>query len=435
MVYKKKNRLIFTMMDFKKLIAGVAIVGLGAQVQAQDCAAEVSVYTEYYKVKNYDEAFKSWKFAFDNCPTATKNLYIHGPRIVENRMKKAADADQDSLLSLLFKVYDQRLENFPGKEGYVLGKKGTSMYKYQPEKFEKAYAVLAKAYAIDKNDFSASALTAYFQATGDMYAEEKIDKNTFFEIYDNLNTVIESNMEGKSAKYYQQAAENVEKLVSPFADCVDLEPLYTASFEEKKTDAEWLARAIRMMDKKDCANSDIYFTLAATLYQLQPSSASAASMAKMSFSRKEYAKSAKYFQEAIDGETVNDKLAGYYLEMALSQSKLKQYATAKANAIKAASLKSGFGKPYLLLASMYGESAGDCGTNDFERRAVYWAAMDMCAKAKNVDASVAEIANSLYVSYSKSAPDKTLIFSYGYLEKPEYKVGCWINETTKVRIP
>jgi tetratricopeptide (TPR) repeat protein len=435
MVYKKKNRLIFTMMNFKKLIAAIALVGLGTQVQAQDCLAEVSVYTEYYKVKNYDDAFTPWSFAFDNCPSATKNLYIHGPKIVENKIKKAAAEEKDALVQLLFKVYDQRLENFPGKEGYVLGKKGTSMYKYQQDDFEAAYTVLTKAYALDRNKLSASALTTYFQATGDMYAAEKIDKNTFFEIYDNLNSVIEANKDGKSAKYYAQAAENVEKLVAPHADCIDLVPLYETSFEEKKTDADWLARAIRMMDKKDCSDSDIYFKLAATLYSLQPSSAAAASMGKMSFSRKEYSKSVKYFQEAIDGGTDNDKLAGYYLEMALSQSKMNQFSTAKVNALKAATLKDGFGRPFLLLASMYGESAGDCGSNDFERRAVYWAAMDMCAKAKKIDPTVADIANSLYVSYAKSAPDKTLIFSHGYLDKPDYKVGCWINETTKVRIP
>ena len=76
-------------MKFKQIFSILGLSVMSAMgVQAQDCAAEVSVYTEYYKVKNYDDAFKPWKHAFDNCPDATKNLYIHGPRIVENKIKK-----------------------------------------------------------------------------------------------------------------------------------------------------------------------------------------------------------------------------------------------------------------------------------------------------------------------------------------------------------
>ncbi len=421
----------------KRFILGlIGVFGFLTQGNAQgDCAAEVSIYTEYYKVKNYADAYSPWKHAFDNCPKSTKNLYIHGPKIVEEKIKNSSGEEKESLIDLLLTIYDQRLENFPEKEGYVIGNKGSDLYKYRTEKFEDAYQLLAKSYELEGEKMQASSLIYFFQAAGKMYAADKISKADFFKIYDDVNHVIAANIEGKKAKYYQMAEESVEKIVAPYADCVDLIPLYEESFEENKEDVDWLGRAVRMMDKKGCTDADIYFKLAGKLYELQPSSDAAGSMGKMAFARKEYSNSVKYYQEAIEGETDKKKLAGYYLEMALSQSKMKQYSVAKAHALKAASLQDGFGRPYLLLASMYGEAAGDCGSNDFERRAVFWAAMDMCAKAKAVDPGLAKIADDLYNSYAKSAPDKTLIFSYGYLEKPTYDIGCWINVSTKVRVP
>lgn len=424
-------------MKFKQIFSILGLSVMSAMgVQAQDCAAEVSVYTEYYKVKNYDDAFKPWKHAFDNCPDATKNLYIHGPRIVENKIKKSEGEEKEALIDLLMKVYDQRLQYFPGKKGYVLGNKGADLYKYRTESaFEEAFTILDEVYNLDGTKMSASAIVAYFQASGKMYSAEKIDKAEFFRIYDNVNQVIDANLDGKKAKYYELAAENVEKLVAPYADCADLKTLYQEAYPNNKEDAEWLSRALRMMDKKKCTENDIYFDMAGQLYQLAPSAASAGSMGKMATARKQYSDAVKFFKEAIDGTTDKNKLAEYYLELAYAQSKMKQFSTARSNALKAAELKANFGRPYILIASMYGESAGDCGSNDFERRAVYWAAMDMCAKAKAIDKDVAEIAQELYNSYAKSAPDKTLIFTYGYLDKPEYKIGCWINASTKVRVP
>ena len=54
--------------------------------------------------------------------------------------------------------------------------------------------------------------------------------------------------------------------------------------------------------------------------------------------------------------------------------------------------------------------------------------------SKNMDSSVAELANKKIASYSKYLPTNEDAFFNGYKEGDTYTVGCWINESTKVRI-
>ena len=70
----------------------------------------------------------------DNAPQRTKNLYIHGPKILRGIIEQTEDiVRKKELIDLLINIYDVRLNNYPGKEGYVLALKGKDMYKYKSE--------------------------------------------------------------------------------------------------------------------------------------------------------------------------------------------------------------------------------------------------------------------------------------------------------------
>jgi len=101
---------------------------------------------------------------------------------------------------------------------------------------------------------------------------------------------------------------------------------------------------------------------------------------------------------------------------------------------KAIALRMGWGSPYLLIGDMYSSSTKLCGENDFEISAVYWVAVDKYRKAKAVDASIAEDASKKIAIYSQYFPNKKDAFFYGYTDGQSYIVGCWIKETTTVRI-
>ena len=84
-------------------------------------------------------------------------------------------------------------------------------------------------------------------------------------------------------------------------------------------------------------------------------------------------------------------------------------------------------------ANVYAAAAGSCGSNVFEKNAVYWAAIDKAAKAKQVDPTVASRADRTIGRLRAGIPDKSISFQLGWKEGDRYSIGCWINETITVR--
>jgi hypothetical protein len=82
---------------------------------------------------------------------------------------------------------------------------------------------------------------------------------------------------------------------------------------------------------------------------------------------------------------------------------------------------------------MYAASAALCGNDEIGTRAGYWAAVDKFIKAKNVDPTVADEANTSISLYSAYFPTRERLFFNDVKEGSSYTVGCWIGETTTVR--
>ncbi len=407
-----------------------------ANTYSEDCEANLSVYYEYYKNKNYADAYKPWSWVYRNCPDSRKSIYIHGPRIVEYQIKKAEDpAVKEAYIDTLLAIYDQRLQYFPEKEGYVLGQKGTDMFLYRRDSLDQAFKLLAKSYELEQNKTSASVLTYYFQAAIKMYEAERLTKPEMIEIYDNAAAVVGYNLENQSEKkkkYYQSASDNIEILFAPVASCDDLIELYAENFEGMKDDADKLNRAARMMNKKKCTDNQTFFKISNTLFELDPSASAAANLGRMSLSKKQYNKAIDYYTKAVEMADNDQDKASYLFGLASAESQLKRYSSAREHALQALAIRPDWGDPYMLIGYMYAENAGKCGSNDFERKAVYWAALEKFRKAKSVDTSVSTKANEAINAYSQLAPDKTLTFQFGYLDKETYRVECWINETVAI---
>ena len=112
-----------------------------------------------------------------------------------------------------------------------------------------------------------------------------------------------------------------------------------------------------------------------------------------------------------------------------------QYGTARTHYNAAANNRPGWGDPYLQIGKMYASSVRSCGNNDgFQQGVVVCAALDMWAKAKSVDGSVAGEANSLIGKYSGSVPTKEDAFQRGVKAGQSASVGCWIGGSATVRL-
>jgi hypothetical protein len=106
-------------------------------------------------------------------------------------------------------------------------------------------------------------------------------------------------------------------------------------------------------------------------------------------------------------------------------------------ALKAATYRSGWGDPYILIGDLYAKSSRQCGElqTEFLKRVGYWAAIDKYEHAKRLDPTAAKKADERILKYTKQMPSKTDIFTEGLLDVPTYNINCWYTETVKVRVP
>ena len=85
------------------------------------------------------------------------------------------------------------------------------------------------------------------------------------------------------------------------------------------------------------------------------------------------------------------------------------------------------------LGDIYVAGSGSCG-DDFDNTTVFWVAVDKYQKAKSVDPAFSKEANGKIGTYSKYFPSKEDVFFRGMNPGDKHTVGCWINETTTVRV-
>ena len=429
----------------------------------QKVKENLSIYYEYYKSKNYVDSYVAWNFIFENCPSAHKNIYIHGPKLVKFKYKKATTPEEKKqYLDQLMKVYDNRLTYFPGKKGYVLGMKGTDMVNLKVGTSQEAYDVLSKAYSIDGKKLSASTLYSYFISSTRLFNEKVFTDEDVFRVYDEVIEAIDfdidvaetkiakyeqiqedgetlSKKDAKTLKYakkhlkaYNTVDKNVEKIIGKIATCDRLDILYGTKYETEKENIDWVNGGVKMMTRKKCFSSDIFFKLIAAKSKLSPDASSSRVAGLLSLSNKDYSSALTYYKEAIKLGDDKIKKGDDYYKAAQALFKLGRRSEARSYCYKAVENKKGWGTPYILIGDMYASSANSCGTNVFEKKAVYWAALDKYSKARRVDPRVSKKASQKISSWGSQVPTKTMIFQFGYIGKPKYKVGCWIGETVNV---
>jgi hypothetical protein len=96
--------------------------------------------------------------------------------------------------------------------------------------------------------------------------------------------------------------------------------------------------------------------------------------------------------------------------------------------------KPGWGEPYLLKATAVVSGIRDCTTDNFERSAVNWLAVDYCLQAIQADPAAEQKAREQIAQYKSSYPSVEDTFFRSLKEGDTWSVGCWINTTTKVKM-
>lgn len=409
------------------------------------CVMKLSLYREFYKQwkssgyksPSVNDAIGPWRWVFNNCPEASQNAYIDGANMIEYFMKKAGSDDQKAkYVDTLMMIYDQRIKYF-GREGYVLGRKGSDLLKYMPEEYEKAYHIFKKSVELRGDKSESFVLVYYFRTVLKMVDADKLSKADMVDTYYQLMDIIDHNMEKykndpKHLSAWENVKGNIELSFEPYATCDDLIPAFQEKFDKNPDDVELLKKITGMLDKKDCTDSELFFNASVKLNELEPSPMSSFMIAKMLIKKNKYDEAVPYLEQALNIED-DDTKADVFLILANVYNQKKDYTKARSYARNALDIRPDDGNALILIGDMYAASAASCGDNDLTKKAPYWAAVDKYYQAKKVDPNVEAIANNRIEIYSKQFPTSETIFFYNLNEGDNYTVGCWINETTKVR--
>ncbi|TAJ14265.1 tetratricopeptide repeat protein [Marinilabiliaceae bacterium JC017] len=449
-------------MKFTRLLIAGLILSIGsafAQKGVEDgskfghgedsvrCLKNLSLYNEYYKQGNIKDALPYWQIVFNECPLSTVSLYSDGAKMMVKLIKVEKDATKKKeYYETLMKIYDQRIKYFGDHrkypESYVLGLKAIDMLKFNRHNVDvmkEAYGLLGKAIEGRGNKSQPAVTATYMTTTVGMYKLGEVDEEAVVNNYTTVTSILEKQVAastGKKKEVLSNVKNNVEKLFagSGAATCETIEKIFAPQLDENKENLDWLKRVNRLLAKGDCGDAELFYKSSEYLHVIEPSSSSAFGLAKMYLKLKDLDKAISYYKEAIELEEDPSLKGTFHYQMGLVYMAKKDFVTAKSNALKAAQLRPDWGTPYMLIGDLYAAGASNYGSNEFEHKTVYWAAVDKFIKAKRVDPSIAESANKKIGLYSQHFPNKEEIFFQKEIQEgSNYTIGGWINETTKVR--
>ena len=440
---------------------------------SEDCLSNLSIFAEYYKVKNYDSAYEPWMQVRNNCPKMNVAIYTYGKRMLESFIKenksKGSDGEADVIKyqNDLLKLYDEWLENFPQYKGRtiigeIISNKAQAMVDYKLASNQEIYNVFDKAYNQDRASFDdPKPLYNYFKVYFQLYKDGGVSMENIFDKYEEiserfeevidgyakqLDKIIKKEDAGESLSSREKSNKrafginsnasstylrNLNAIIAKESTCENLIPLYRKNLEENKSNPVWLNRAASRMDSKDCSDDPLFVELVELLHNLNPSANSAYYLGLLNDKKGNNSEALRFYNESIDLETDNIKKARISYKIATKFKSTKQYSKSRQYARSALDYQPSMGRAYLLISNLYAASANNCGTSQFDKRAVYWLAAKEARKAASLDPSIKRTAVKTAESYEGRAPTKTDIFTEGNAGKV-ISFNCWIGLSVTV---
>ncbi|MFN3137626.1 MAG: hypothetical protein ACE37L_08060 [Allomuricauda sp.] len=452
---KKRHYLTMIMVT---MLTGLSM----AQAQNPECMTNLSIYAEHVKVKNYDAAYEPWKMVYESCPDINKANFSYGERILKAKIESSTGAEKDAYIKDLLALYDNSLKYFPTnytKAGVAIDKV-LLMYENKMASDEELFNMLDKAFQEDQANFkNPRALYLYFSSLVDLHDAGKKDLQDVFNTYDDVTGKIEE--ENKqltdvvtkllpkdslgtltskekrmlraatvNSESYGKVASSVDSKLGALADCDNLIPLYEKSFDEKKGDVKWVKRAVGRMFSKECTDDPMFRKLFEAQLALDPSADAYMYGGVLKQKSGDMNGALADFNKAVELETDSYKKSEILYKIATTVRRSSS-SQARSYALKSIDANPANGKAYLLIANLYGNSANDCGSTPFEKRAIYWKAASMARKAATVDPALSGRASQAAASYEAKAPSKEMIFSSGMAGKT-ISFSCWVGGSVTV---
>jgi hypothetical protein len=438
----------------------------------KDMAEEAHVlYRQALKSKDYESAIPQWKTAYELAPAADGHRATHftdGVEIYKYLFEKETDeAKKEEYKKKVIELYDGAINCMKQKAivykncteqscidqriGWLMGNKAYDMFYTFHYPRAETYEVLKESVKFTGNAAEYTVLYPYPSVVVYLFQSGKISKEEARKAYTMLNDIADYGAENHPnyGSYYAQAKDAIsttyEIIESDIFDCEYFVAKHTPEYEGDPTNVELLKNIIVSLKEHGCQtgtafldNLEAEYGKIAAEYNAQQQEEferkNPAIVAKRAFDNGEYSKAIAKYKDAIAMEGDRDRQASYYFSIASIQFRnLGQYATARESARTAAQLRSGWGRPYMLIGDMYAKSSSSCGNDAFTRGLAVLAAIDKWSHAKSIDGEVADEANKKIATYSDHIPPEDDAFMMGKTEGQSAQVGCWIGETVRLR--
>ena len=425
---------------------------------ANDCSIVYNLFKGEVQTKKYDKAYPRLKKLMADCSKLSVNIYKLGDRLAKAKLK--GGGDKTEFAGLIKKIYEQRLQHFPKDAAKMHNDYATFLAKEKVGSNDEIFSLIEKAYSIDPNKVGVKNLYKYFQGVTDRNKDTNPQK--VFDTYDDVLESIEGKLndyakkllplkakeekgevlEGREKRLLSAYAGNskalgrveagLDQIIVELSTCDRLIPLYTRDFPANKTNAKWLKRAVSRMYNKECTDDPLYETLVEAYVAADPSPEASVFFAGILYKKGKETEAMEYYKKAVEQQPDAFKKAENLYKIAQLFAKKGRKSQARSYANRAIKNKPSMGKAYLLIAGLYASSVNECGSNEFDKRMVYTAALRKVRRAVAVDPSIASKASRYIKNYISQEPSKKLMFSQTIKAGTPHTIKCWINETVKV---
>ena len=407
------------------------------------CVRNYSLYREYYKQKNYQDAFPYWRIVFRDCPKITKAIYQHGASMYKFYIIQAQNNNQmelkNSLIDTLLQVYDQRIKWYPKDKARVLGYKAADILRFKKDDItcvKRAYDFSSQSIDVSKNTASKAVIQTYMATTLTLFENKEVGEEEVVQNYARTMEILDAQIEkDPDDEELMNLKETIQSYFanSGAASCESLIKLFTPQFETQPEDVDVLKKILYWLNNTGCTESDLYLDATMALNKVEPTANLAYHVAKLYNSRGQYTDAIEYYEQAISGETDMEAKSKYLVELGyIVHSEQNNLSLAKKYAVEAIKANPSSGQPNLLLGNIYA-SVKNFGDDELSHLSVYWVAVDQYKKAVQKNSDLAKVANKKIKTYSQYFPDTEMVFFYSYKVGDTYKLEGWINESTKVR--
>lgn len=409
-----------------------------------------AVYRTFLRSNDLESAFPHWKTAFELAPAADGRRavqYTDGVRFYKDFYFKSTDpAEQEAHFQKIRSLYEQGRHCYPA-DGYLSGMYAFDLYySFRHLSTDEEIYQLFKA-TIDQDGKRTGAfvlnpftdiLIRRFQAGEIPVGEARHYDRMIREI---LEYGLVSSQEVESFRIVESYAparlEELETSEDFYPPAYYL-ARYFPDYEADSANCEVVQTVYSRLrwgkvSEDDPRMAALSAKLAGPCRVEEPLSTARTAFEALQAGR--YREAVKGFEQAAEETEDNERKAGFYMLIAkVYYAHLKNFGQARTQALRAAKLKPNWGDPYLLIGKLYASSGPLCGPGrGWDSQVVTWVAIDKWQYARSIDPAAVDEANRLINQYSAFMPSTEDIFQRNLQEGSTYTVGCWIQETTRIR--